>query len=226
MVFYDVIPKMAMGNARSCQSLDELLGQSDFVTLHVPQLASTVDLIGAKEIAMMPKGSFLINLSRGNVVDVDAFANAIKAGHLAGGGADVFPKEPKGNGEGNFESPLCGLKNMILTPHIGGSTEEAQEAIGVEVSNAIIKYINSGVTYGAVNFPELDVAQRPGTHRMLSCHRNVPGIGVRNRRHGTHTRAETRHTHARARAPKRRGTRTPVDALFGSTSPRTRATDA
>ena len=226
VVFYDVIPKMAMGNARSCQSLDELLGQSDFVTLHVPQLASTVDLIGAKEIAMMPKGSFLINLSRGNVVDVDAFANAIKAGHLAGGGADVFPKEPKGNGEGNFESPLCGLKNMILTPHIGGSTEEAQEAIGVEVSNAIIKYINSGVTYGAVNFPELDVAQRPGTHRMLSCHRNVPGIGVRNRRHGTHTRAETRHTRARARAPKRRGTRTPVDALFGSTSPRTRATDA
>merc|ERR1712070_1082869 len=100
VVFYDVIPKMAMGNARSCQSLDELLGQSDFVTLHVPQLASTVDLIGAKEIAMMPKGSFLINLSRGNVGD-----------------ADVFPKEPKGNGEGNFESPLCGLKNMILTPH-------------------------------------------------------------------------------------------------------------
>ena len=115
---------------------------------------------------------------------------------------------------------------MILTPHIGGSTEEAQEAIGVEVSNAIIKYINSGVTYGAVNFPELDVAQRPGTHRMLSCHRNVPGIGVRNWRHGTHTRAHTRHTHARARAPKRRGTRTPVDALFGSTRPRTRATDA
>lgn len=176
IVFYDVIPKLALGNATQVNSLEECLSMSHFVTLHVPRLASTTNLIDAKAIAHMKKGSFLINASRGEVVDINAFADGVKSGHLAGGAADVFPKEPKANGEGVFECPLLGLKNVLLTPHTGGSTEEAQEAIGVEVSNAMIKFINTGITYGSVNYPVLDVPQRPGTHRLLNTHKNVPGV--------------------------------------------------
>eukprot|EP00316_Scyphosphaera_apsteinii_P011613 CAMPEP_0119321944 /NCGR_PEP_ID=MMETSP1333-20130426/56864_1 /TAXON_ID=418940 /ORGANISM="Scyphosphaera apsteinii, Strain RCC1455" /LENGTH=422 /DNA_ID=CAMNT_0007329049 /DNA_START=17 /DNA_END=1285 /DNA_ORIENTATION=+ len=176
VLYYDVVPKLSMGNAVQCQTIDQVLQQCKYVTIHVPQLESTRNLIGAEQIAMMTPGSFLINASRGDVVDVVAFADAVRSGHLAGGAADVFPFEPKKNGEGVFESPLCGLKNVMLTPHIGGSTEEAQEAIGVEVANALIKYINSGSTYGSVNFPEIDIPARKETHRLLNCHQNVPGV--------------------------------------------------
>lgn len=176
VVFYDVNPKLPLGNATSCKTLDECLSKSMFVTLHVPQLESTKNLIGAEQISKMPKGSYLINASRGDVVVIDAFAAALKSGHLAGGAADVFPSEPKKNGEGLFKSPLSGCKNVIMTPHVGGSTEEAQEAIGHEVSGALIRYVNTGITYGAVNFPELSAVQKPGTHRLLNCHKNVPGV--------------------------------------------------
>jgi len=176
VVYHDVIPKMALGNASQCGSMEEVLEQADYVTLHVPRLPSTKNLIGAAQLAAMKKGSYLINAARGEVVVVDDLAEALRSGHLAGAAADVFPSEPKKNGEELFESPLCGLPNVILTPHIGGSTEEAQAAIGVEVASAMIKCINTGVTYGAVNFPQVDIMPRVGTHRLINCHRNVPGV--------------------------------------------------
>lgn len=176
VVYFDIIPKLALGNAEQLGSMEEVFSRATYVTLHVPQLESTRNLVTAKEIAWMPKGSYLINAARGDVVNVNDFATAIREGHLGGGAADVFPSEPKKNGEKVFESPLCGLPNVILTPHIGGSTEEAQEAIGVEVSNAMIKFINTGITYGAVNFPEVDMVQKPGSHRLLNIHKNVPGV--------------------------------------------------
>ena len=177
--YFDIIPRMPMGNAIQCSSIEQVLSASNYVTLHVPQTESTRNLLDASKIALMPEKSYLINASRGDVVDINAFSDAVRSGHLAGGAADVFPEEPKSNGQGLFDSPLRGLKNVFLTPHTGGSTEEAQEAIGREVSAAMIKFINTGITYGAVNFPQLDVLQKPGTHRLLNCHRNVPGVLVK-----------------------------------------------
>jgi D-3-phosphoglycerate dehydrogenase len=175
VVFFDIMAKLPMGNNRSCASLEELLALSDFVTLHVPETPSTKNMFGEAEIAHMKKGACLLNASRGTVVVIDALAAALKTGHLGGAAVDVYPQEPEKNSEG-FNTPLRGLDNVILTPHIGGSTEEAQEAIGKEVSSALIKFINTGATTGAVNFPQVELPMMKGTHRVLNIHRNVPGV--------------------------------------------------
>jgi D-3-phosphoglycerate dehydrogenase len=175
VLFFDTAAKLPMGNNRATKTLEELLGQSDFVTLHVPETPQTRGMMGRAEIAAMREGSYLLNASRGTVVDVGALADAIKAGRLSGAAIDVFPEEPETNSDG-FESPLRGLPNVVMTPHIGGSTAEAQEAIGREVGAALVKYVNAGVTTGSVNFPNVDVPPTPGKHRILNVHRNVPGV--------------------------------------------------
>jgi D-3-phosphoglycerate dehydrogenase / 2-oxoglutarate reductase len=175
VLFYDIVAKLPMGNNRATKTLDELLAQSDFVTLHVPETPQTKNMLGAREMAAMRAGSYLLNASRGTVVEIDALAEAVRGRHLAGAAIDVFPEEPQSNSDG-FASPLRGLPNVILTPHIGGSTAEAQEAIGREVGSALIRFINSGVTTGAVNFPHVDLPQTPGKHRILNVHKNVPGV--------------------------------------------------
>jgi D-3-phosphoglycerate dehydrogenase / 2-oxoglutarate reductase len=164
-----------MGNNHAIRTLDELLAQSDFVTLHVPETQQTRGMFGAHEIAAMKQGSYLINASRGTVVDIPALADGLKSGHVGGAAIDVFPEEPETNSDG-FKSPLLGLPNVIVTPHIGGSTAEAQEAIGREVGEALIKFVNAGVTTGAVNFPHVDTAPTPGKYRILNVHKNVPGV--------------------------------------------------
>jgi len=175
VIFYDIASKLPMGNNRPMASLGELLGEADFVTLHVPATRETERMIGAAELARMKKGSYLINASRGTVVDIDALADAIKAGHVVGAAIDVYPQEPESNSDG-FATPLRGLPNVLLTPHIGGSTEEAQEAIGREVATFLSKFNNAGTTAGAVNFPNVEVPQIKGTHRILNVHKNVPGV--------------------------------------------------
>jgi D-3-phosphoglycerate dehydrogenase len=175
VVFHDVVAKLPMGNNRATKTLEELLGQSDFVTLHVPETPQTRGMFGAAQIAQMKPGSYLLNASRGSVVDIGALAAALKSGHVAGAAIDVFPEEPEKNSDG-FATPLQGLDNVIMTPHIGGSTAEAQEAIGREVGAALIKFVNEGVTTGAVNFPQIDAPLTPGKHRILNVHRNVPGV--------------------------------------------------
>jgi len=175
VLFFDIAARLPMGNNRSVASLDALLAASDFVTLHVPETAQTKDMIGAAQLAAMQPGSYLLNASRGTVVVIDALADALRRGHLAGAAVDVYPDEPEAN-SGGFASPLRGLGNVVLTPHIGGSTEEAQEAIGREVATALIKYVNTGATTSAVNFPEIELPQARGTHRILNVHRNVPGV--------------------------------------------------
>lgn len=177
VIFYDVQPKLALGNATSCDELDDLLTQADFVSLHVPRTDQTKNMMGAEQIKNMKKGSYLLNLSRGTVVDVEAMAEALKSGHLAGGAVDVYPSEPSGKTD-QFKTPLQGCPNTILTPHIGGSTEEAQEAIGIEVSSKMCDFINSGSTLGSVNIP--NVAHlgplKPGHTRIVNIHKNVPGV--------------------------------------------------
>nr|WP_290701801.1 phosphoglycerate dehydrogenase [Halomonas sp. UBA3074] len=175
VIYYDVITKLGMGNASQVASLEELLGRADVVSLHVPDLASTRWMIGAKEIAAMKPGAIFINASRGSVVEIEPLAEAIKAGNLNGAAVDVFPVEPKGNDE-EFESPLRGLENVILTPHIGGSTLEAQENIGIEVSEKLITYSDNGTTVTSVNFPEVALPAHPDKHRLLHIHDNVPGV--------------------------------------------------
>jgi D-3-phosphoglycerate dehydrogenase / 2-oxoglutarate reductase len=175
VLYHDLGAKLPMGNNRSTATLEELLGSSDYVTLHVPETAATKGMIGEKEIGQMRRGSCLLNASRGTVVDLDALAAAIEKGHVAGAAIDVYPEEPEANGEG-FQSPLRGLPNVILTPHIGGSTEEAQEAIGREVGSTLIRFINTGATTGAVNFPQVELPLQRDTHRILNVHKNVPGV--------------------------------------------------
>jgi D-3-phosphoglycerate dehydrogenase / 2-oxoglutarate reductase len=175
VLFFDIAARLPMGNNHSTKTLDELLGQSDFVTLHVPETPQTRGMLGAREIAAMRPGGSLLNASRGTVVDIGALAGALKAGHLGGAAIDVFPEEPEKNSDG-FQSPLRGLSNVIITPHIGGSTAEAQEAIGREVGNALTHFVNAGVTTGAVNFPQVDAAPTPNKHRILNVHKNVPGV--------------------------------------------------
>jgi D-3-phosphoglycerate dehydrogenase len=175
VVFYDIVAKLPMGNNRALQRLEDVLAQSDFVTLHVPETPQTKDMIGAGELACMKRGACLLNASRGTVVQIDALADALRTSHLAGAAVDVYPSEPESNSDG-FETPLRGLANVIMTPHIGGSTEEAQEAIGREVSAALIKFVNSGATTGAVNFPQVELPVTKQTHRILNVHRNVPGV--------------------------------------------------
>jgi D-3-phosphoglycerate dehydrogenase / 2-oxoglutarate reductase len=175
VVFYDVLSKLPMGNNRALPRLDDVLEQADFVTLHVPETPQTKNMIGTEQLARMKKGSCLLNASRGTVVDLDALAAALRSGHLAGAAIDVYPAEPETNSDG-FASPLCGLTNVLLTPHIGGSTEEAQQAIGKEVSAALIKFINQGATTGAVNFPQVELPITRDAHRILNVHKNVPGV--------------------------------------------------
>ncbi len=173
--YYDVVEKLALGNARPCASLDDLLAVADVVSLHVPGTAETRGMIGVAEIGRMRPGAFLINAARGDVVDVDALAAAIASGHLAGAAVDVFPSEPKSAAE-PFDSPLRGLANVILTPHVGGSTEEAQAGIGTEVAEKLVKYSDNGSTIGAVNFVEVALPVQRGVTRFLHIHRNVPGV--------------------------------------------------
>lgn len=175
VLFYDVAQQLPMGNNREVGSLQELLGLSDFVTLHVPATEQTRKMIGADQLAQMRKGGRLLNLSRGNVVDIPALAEALRSGHVSGAAIDVFPSEPQSNQE-RFESPLQGLPNVILTPHVGGSTEEAQAAIGKEVATTLLKFLNSGSTLSAVNFPKVEPPPLRGRHRILNIHRNVPGV--------------------------------------------------
>jgi len=175
VLFYDIEPKLAMGNAQQMRSLDDLLPQCDFITLHVPQAPDTKDMIDARRLQQMKPGACLLNLSRGNVVVIEALADALKSGHLHGAAVDVFPTEPKSNDD-PFESPLQGLKNVVLTPHIGGSTQEAQFNIGLEVSNKLVMYSDAGTTIGAVNFPNISLPVKEDAHRLLNIHQNKPGV--------------------------------------------------
>lgn len=175
VIYYDIVSVLPMGNGKAVSSMDQLLQNADFVTLHVPKAVTTNNLISTHELALMKEGSYLINASRGTVVDIHALADALRTGHLAGAAVDVFPSEPAKNGPG-FESPLRGLQNVILTPHIGGSTAEAQRNIGLEVASALVKFINQGCTVGSVNFPNLDMPQSLQCHRILNVHKNVPGV--------------------------------------------------
>jgi len=173
--FFDVINKLPLGNARQVPSLNQLLASSDVVSLHVPETGSTHNMIGAAQLAQMPRGSILINASRGTVVDIDALASSLESGHLGGAGIDVFPEEPRSNDE-EFISPLRRFDNTFLTPHIGGSTVEAQANIGMEVAEKLARYSDNGTTTSSVNFPEVALPEHAGSHRLLHIHHNVPGI--------------------------------------------------
>mgnify|MGYP001283815466 CR=1 FL=1 len=175
VVFHDIETKLSLGNARAAQGLEDLLRQSDVVTLHVPETPATKNMFGAAQIAAMKPGAHLINASRGTVVDIDALAAALESGHVGGAAVDVFPVEPKGNND-PFVSPLTRFDNVILTPHIGGSTLEAQENIGVEVAAKLVRYSDNGSTLSAVNFPEVTLPEHEGSLRLLHIHRNVPGV--------------------------------------------------
>jgi D-3-phosphoglycerate dehydrogenase len=196
VLYYDIVPRLPLGNARAVRSLDELLKSSDVVTLHVPDTAQTRGMIGREQMARMRQGSMLINNARGKIVDLPALRGALEEGRLSGAALDVFPREPAGKGE-SFESEIRGVENVILTPHIGGSTEEAQEAIARDVAEKLVKYVNNGSTTGAVNVPQVELAEQGqaeppafaepkaggtpkdgGTrqHRILHFHRNVPGV--------------------------------------------------
>jgi D-3-phosphoglycerate dehydrogenase len=175
VIFHDIETRLALGNARQAQSLDALLEAADVVTLHVPETAATFQMIGGGQLERMKPGAGLINASRGTVVEIEALAGALRSGQLCGAAIDVFPAEPKSTTQ-EFLSPLRGMDNVLLTPHIGGSTEEAQENIGIEVAGKLIKYSNNGSTLSAVNFPEVSLPEHPGLHRLLHIHRNQPGV--------------------------------------------------
>ena len=175
VLFWDVMTKLPMGNARSAASLGEVLAEADFVTLHVPETPQTRRMFGQAEIEQMKKGAHLLNASRGTVVDIGALAAALTSGHLAGAAVDVYPEEPEANND-SFASPLRGLANVILTPHVGGSTMEAQASIGREVATSLTKFMRQGATTGSVNFPQVELPLTKGTHRILNVHRNVPGV--------------------------------------------------
>ncbi len=175
VLFHDIAPKQAIGNNRRAESLAAVLTRADFVTLHVPDTPLTRGLIGERELAGMKPGAYLLNLSRGSVVDVPALASALGSGHLAGAAIDVFPAEPDGNSD-EFATELRGVSNVILSPHVGGSTAEAQEAIGREVARALVKFVNTGATTGSVNFPPVEPPPLRDRHRLLNIHRNVPGV--------------------------------------------------
>jgi D-3-phosphoglycerate dehydrogenase len=173
--YYDIEMKLALGNARPMPTIEALLEIADVVTCHVPQTPQTYKMINGAALAKMRKGAALINAARGDVVDIDALVDALDSGHISGATLDVFPEEPKSTTD-EFISPLRGRDNVILTPHIGGSTEEAQHDIGIEVSSKLTKYSNNGSTLGAVNFPEVSLPAHPAQHRLLHIHRNQPGV--------------------------------------------------
>ena len=186
VVFYDAVNLMALGTAKQLPSLQALLRAADFVTCHVPELPETKNMIGRKEMEYMKEGSYLINASRGSVIDIPSLIDAMRAGKIAGAALDVYPAEPGGNGDyftndlNPWAEDLRSLKNIILTPHIGGSTEEAQSAIGIEVSEALVRYVNEGSTVGAVNMPEVNLRSltmdEPNHVRVIYIHRNIPGV--------------------------------------------------
>ncbi|GGQ24341.1 phosphoglycerate dehydrogenase [Shewanella litoralis] len=178
VIFFDIEDKLPLGNASQIHSMDELLAQADVVSLHVPETAQTKNMFAKAEFAKMRQGSFFINASRGTVVEIDDLAQALTSEHLAGAAIDVFPVEPKSNDD-EFVSPLRGLDNVLLTPHIGGSTAEAQENIGIEVAGKLVKYSDNGSTLSAVNFPEVSLAQHRGTSRLLHIHQNRPGVLIK-----------------------------------------------
>jgi D-3-phosphoglycerate dehydrogenase len=175
VVFHDIVKKLPLGNARQLSGLEELLKMSDFVTLHVPDTPLTRGMISHKQLNLMPQRSYLLNLSRGSVVDIPALQLALISGHLAGAAVDVFPKEPS-SGKDPFHSELRGLDNVILTPHIGGSTEEAQRNIGLEVSEALIAYAVTGSTTNCANLPEVQLPAMEDSYRVLNIHKDVPGV--------------------------------------------------
>ncbi len=186
VIYYDVLTLMAIGTARQVPTIDVLLEEADFITLHVPETPETKNMISTKQFEKMKTGSYLINASRGTVVDIPALINAMRAGKVAGAALDVYPNEPAANGDyfnsglNHWGEELRSLSNIILTPHIGGSTEEAQRAIGVEVADALVRYINQGTTVGSVNLPEVTMRSltldEPNHARVIYIHRNVPGV--------------------------------------------------
>lgn len=186
VIYYDVVTLMAMGTSHQVPTLEALLNQADFVTCHVPELPETTNMISAAQMEQMKDGSYLINASRGSVVDIPALVNAMRAGKIAGAALDVYPSEPAANGDyftnslNHWAEDLRSLKNLILTPHIGGSTEEAQRAIGVEVADALVRYVNQGITLGSVNLPEVNLRSltqdEPNHARVIFIHNNVPGV--------------------------------------------------
>lgn len=174
VIFHDVEAKLPLGNAKATSSLKKFLSQSDVVSLHVPGGEGTRNLMNAETIAAMKPGAILINASRGTVVDIAALHKALESGHLAGAALDVFPTEPKNTTE-PLDSPLRGMTNVVLTPHIGGSTQESQENIGREVAEKLVSFLKTGATKGSVNFPEVSVREKLGTARILHVHQNLPG---------------------------------------------------
>ncbi len=175
VVFHDIVKKLPLGNARQLPNLKEVLKVSDFVTLHVPDTDLTRGMIGGPELKLMREGSYLLNLSRGSVVDIKALRKSLLSGHLAGAGLDVYPREPRSSAD-PFVSEMRGLENVILTPHIGGSTEEAQRNIGMEVSEALADYAKTGSTSGCTNLPEVQMAVLKGSYRVLNIHKDMPGV--------------------------------------------------
>lgn len=186
VIYYDVVSLMAIGTAQQVPTLEALLDAADFITLHVPETPETKNLLSAKQFELMKDGAYVINASRGTVVDIPALVKAMRAGKVAGAALDVFPNEPAANGDyfttdlNSWAEELRGLNNIILTPHIGGSTEEAQRAIGIEVADALVRYINQGTTLGSVNLPEVNMRsitlEEPNHARIIYVHRNVPGV--------------------------------------------------
>jgi D-3-phosphoglycerate dehydrogenase / 2-oxoglutarate reductase len=175
VIFYDTVTKLPLGNAEAKKTLKEVISQADIVTLHVPDTAQTRNLINKTVLKQFKKGSILLNYARGEVVDLDGLAKAIQDGGISGAAIDVYPWEPEKNGD-HFTTPLQGLANVILTPHIGGSTEEAQENIGEDVSNKLFQYLETGTTLGSHTVPPLSLTHQEGTHRILHIHKNVPGV--------------------------------------------------
>ena len=175
VIFQDIENKLPLGNAEARSSLESLLKEADVVSLHVPDTAETRNLMTASLINTMRKGSYLINAARGTIVDIDALSKALRSGHIAGAAIDVFPREPKSNDD-RFESPLVGLDNVLLTPHIGGSTLEAQENIAIEVASKLVRYSDNGTTRSAVNFPQVSLPDHGLTRRIMHIHHNEPGV--------------------------------------------------
>lgn len=175
VTYYDIEDKLPLGNAQMCPSLASLLAESDVISLHVPQTDETQNMIGEAEIDAMKPGAFVINASRGNVVEIDALSKALQSGHVGGAAIDVFPREPKSNEE-EFVSPLRGMDNVLITPHVGGSTQEAQVNIAREVASKLVRYSDNGSTVSAVNFPEVTMPDVTGRGRILHIHENVPGV--------------------------------------------------
>ena len=175
VIYHDIVTKLPLGNAMQAKSMKEVLQQSDIITLHVPETALTKNLIGKQQLKLCKQGAILINYARGEVVDLAALRKSILEGHIAGAAIDVFPVEPEKNGD-HFQTPLQDLPNVLLTPHVGGSTEEAQQHIGTDVAQKLLNYLESGITIGSHTIPELALPLQEGTHRILHIHRNVPGV--------------------------------------------------